>query len=111
MKRKRYTETQIIDILKEVELGVPVTDLCGKHGMSNVTFCTWRRRYAGMNVAEAKRLKQLDDENRRLKKLLADFSVDNHMLKELSPGASRNILESRRRFCDGVDNTHGLLSG
>lgn len=66
MKRKRYTESQIIGILKEAEQGVPVTDLGRKHGMSNATFYTWRRKYAGMNVAEAKRLKQLEDENRRL---------------------------------------------
>ncbi len=68
MKRKRYTESQIIGILKEAEQGVPVTDLCRKHGMANATFYAWRRKYGGMDVAEAKRLKQLEDENRRLNK-------------------------------------------
>ncbi len=57
MKRKRYTESQIIGILKEAEQGVPVTDLCRKHGMANATFYAWRRKYGGMDVAEAKRLK------------------------------------------------------
>ena len=84
MKRKRYTETQIIGILKEAELGVPVTDLCRKHGMSNATFYAWRRKYAGMNVAEAKRLKQLEDENRRLKKIVADQALDIDMLKAVN---------------------------
>ncbi|MGB5696201.1 MAG: transposase [Polyangiales bacterium] len=62
MKRKRYTESQIIGILKEAEQGEPVTDLCRKHGMANATFYAWRRKYAGMDVAEARRLKQLEDE-------------------------------------------------
>jgi len=84
MKRKRYTETQIIGILKEAEQGVPVTDLCRKHGMSNATFYTWRRKYAGMNVAEAKRLRHLEDENRRLKKLVADQALDIDMLKAVN---------------------------
>ena len=84
MKRKRYTESQIIGILKEVERGVPVTDLCRKHGMSNATFYTRRRKYAGMNVAEAKRFRQLEDENRRLKKLVADQALDIDMLKAVN---------------------------
>jgi len=84
MKRKRYTETQIIGILKEAEQGVPVTDLSRKHGMSNATFYAWRKKYAGMSVAEAKRLKQLEDENRRLKKIVADQALDIDMLKAVN---------------------------
>lgn len=84
MKRKRYTEAQIIGILKEAEQGVPVTDLCRKHGMANATFYAWRRKYGGMDIAEAKRLKQLEDENRRLKKLVADQALDIDMLKAVN---------------------------
>jgi len=84
MKRKRYTESQIIGILKEAEQGVPVADLCRKHGMANATFYAWRRKYGGMDVAETKRLKQLEDENRRLKKLVADQALDIDMLKAVN---------------------------
>ena len=84
MKRKRFTEEQIITILKEAESGVPTKDLCRKHGMANATFYAWRRKYAGMEVNEAKRLRELEDENRRLKKLVADLSLDNQMLKTVN---------------------------
>jgi len=84
MKRKRYTESQIIGILKEAEQGVPVADLCRKHGMANATFYAWRRKYGGMDVAETKRLKRLEDENRRLKKLVADQALDIDMLKAVN---------------------------
>ena len=70
--------------MKEAEQGVPVADLCRKHGMANATFYAWRRRYGGMDVAEAKRLKQLEDENRRLKKLVADQALDIDMLKAVN---------------------------
>ena len=84
MKRKRFTEEQIIGILKEAEAGVPVADLCRKHGMANATFYQWRRKYGEMEVSEAKRLRELEDENRRLKKLVADLSLDNQMLKDVN---------------------------
>ena len=72
MKRNRISEEQIIGILKEHEADVPVADLCRKHGVSNAGIYKWRARYGGMDVSEAKRLKALEDENAKLKKLLAD---------------------------------------
>jgi len=83
MKRSRFTEEQIIGILKEQEAGVPVADLCRKHGVSNASIYKWKAKYGGMDVSEAKRLKALDDENARLKKLLADAMLDNSALKDL----------------------------
>jgi putative transposase len=83
MKRSRFTEDQIIGILKEQEAGVPVADLCRKHGVSNASIYKWKARYGGMDVSEAKRLKGLEDENARLKKLLADSMLDNSALKDL----------------------------
>lgn len=84
MKRHRYTEEQIIGILKEAEAGVPLQDLVRKHGISSASFYAWRKKYGGMEVSDAKKLRALEDENRRLKKLVADLSLDNQMLKELS---------------------------
>jgi putative transposase len=83
MKRSRFTEYQIIGILKEQEAGVPVADLCRKHGVSNASIYKWKAKYGGMDVSEAKRLKGLEAENARLKKLLADSMLDNSALKDL----------------------------
>jgi putative transposase len=83
MKRSRFTEEQIIAILKEQEAGVPVADLCRKHGVSNASIYNWKAKYGGMDVSEARRLKALEDENARLKKLLADSMLDNAALKDL----------------------------
>jgi putative transposase len=83
MKRSRFTEEQIIGILKEHEAGVPVADLCRKHGVSNASLYNWKARYGGMDVSEARKLKALEDENARLKKLLADAMLDNSALKDL----------------------------
>ena len=79
--KKRFTEAQIIGILKEAESGIPVKELCRKHNISDASFYTWRKKYGGMDVSEAKRLKALEDENRRLKKLLAESMLDNDALK------------------------------
>ena len=84
MKRKRYTEEQIISILKEADKGAAPRDLCRKHGMAEATFYAWRRKYGGLEVSEAKRIRELEDENRRLKKLVADQALDIDMLKEIS---------------------------
>ena len=83
MKRKRFTEEQIIGVLKEHELGSKTADLCRKHGISEATFYNWKSKFGGLDVSEAKRLKQLEGENARLKKLLADSMLDNAALKDL----------------------------
>lgn len=83
MKRKRFTEEQIIGVLKEHELGAKTSDLCRKHGISEATFYNWKGKYGGMDVSEAKRLKALEGENAKLKRLLADAMLDNAALKDL----------------------------
>ena len=83
MKRSRFSEEQIIGILKEHQAGLTAAELCRKHGISDATFYTWRKKYGGMEVSDAKRLKSLEDENRRLKKLLAEQVLDNATLKEM----------------------------
>lgn len=79
--KKRFTEAQIIQFLKEAEAGMPVKELCRKHGFSDASFYTWRAKYGGMDVTEAKRLKALEQENARLKKLLADTMLDKEALE------------------------------
>lgn len=83
MKRSRFTEEQIIGVLKEHELGAKVGDLCRKHGISQQTLYNWKSKYGGMNVSEARRLRELESENGKLKKLLADAMLDNAALKDL----------------------------
>jgi putative transposase len=83
MKRSRFTEEQIIGILREQEAGIPVADLCRKHGLSSPTFYKWKAKYGGMDVSEARRLKALEDENAKLKRMLADSMLDNVALKDL----------------------------
>jgi putative transposase len=81
MKKVRYSEDQIIGVLKEAEAGMPIAELCRKHGISDATYYNWKAKYGGMTVSEAKKLKQLEDENRRLKQIVADLSLDNQALK------------------------------
>ena len=81
MKRGRFREEQIIGILKEQEAGLPVLELCRKYGISDVTFYNWRKKYGGLTVSEVKRLKSLEDENGRLKHIVADQALDNQALK------------------------------
>jgi putative transposase len=82
MKKSRYSEEQIIAVLKESQAGVPTSELCRKHGISDATFYNWRNRYGGMEVSDARRLKGLEDENRKLKKLLAESMLDVATLRE-----------------------------
>jgi len=83
MKRSRFTEEQIIGILKEHQAGLTAAELCRKHGISDATFYKWRSKYGGMEVSDARKLKSLEDENRKLKKLLAEQMLDNSVLKEM----------------------------
>jgi putative transposase len=83
MVRKKYTEEQIIAVLKEGEAGARVADLCRKYGMSDATYYNWKTKYAGLTVSELKRLKALEEENRRLKQIVAEQALDNRALKEL----------------------------
>ena len=81
MNRSRFSEEQIIGILKEHEAGISVADLCRKHGVSDASIYNWKARFGGMDVSEARRLKSLEDENARLKRLLADAMLDSAALK------------------------------
>jgi putative transposase len=83
MKRSRFTEEQIIGVLKEHHAGLSAAELCRRHGISDATFCNWRSKFGGMEVSEAKRLKQLEDENAKLKKLLAESMMDVSTLREM----------------------------
>ncbi len=84
MKRSRFSEEQIVGILREQESGAKTADVCRKHGISPTTFFKWKAKFGGLEVSDARRLKALEDENRRLKKLLAEAMLDNAMLKDVA---------------------------
>jgi putative transposase len=83
MRRLRFTEEQIIAVLREQEAGMKTADICRKHGISDATFYKWKAKYGGLDVSDAKRLRSLEDENGRLKRMLADAMLDNAALKDL----------------------------
>lgn len=83
MKSKRFSEEQIIGILKQAQAGMKIVDLCRQHGISDATFYNWRSKYGGMEVSEAKRLTALENENRQLKHLLADAMLENRAIKDV----------------------------
>ena len=82
MKKSRYTDSQILSILKQNEAGIPVSELCREHGMSNATFYKWRSKFGGMDASLMKRMKELEDENRRLKKMYAEEKLKAEIVKE-----------------------------
>ncbi len=84
MKRKRFTEEQIIRILQEADAGVKVADLCRKYGFSEATYYNWKAKFGGLTISEARRLKSLEQENSRLKRLVADLTLDNEVLREIN---------------------------
>ena len=83
MRKSRFTEAQIIGILKQAEAGAKVADLAREHGVSTATIYSWRAKFGGLEVNDAKRLRELEDENRRLKQMVADLSLDNQALKSV----------------------------
>lgn len=83
MKKSKYSESQIVNILKEAEAGVPLEDLIRQHGFSKASFYKWKARYSGMSVSELKRMKELEEENRRLKQMYADLSLQYEVLKDI----------------------------
>ena len=86
MKRKRYTEQQIVFALQQAEAGTPVAEICRKMGIAEQTFYRWKKRYGDLGVSEIRRLKQLEDENRRLKRVVADLTLDKAMLQDVLRG-------------------------
>lgn len=83
MKRSRYTETQIVKILKEVEAGRKINEVCREYGISDATYYNWKSKYGGMEASDIKRLKELEDENRRLKQMFADLSLEHRIVKDI----------------------------
>ncbi len=83
MKKSKFTETQIISILKETEAGLPVKEVCRKHGISSACYYQWKSKYGGLSASELKRIKELEAENAKLKRLYAELALENHALKDV----------------------------
>lgn len=99
MKRKRFSEERIIGVLKESEAGAKVDDICRRHGVSSATFYSWRKKYGGLEVSEARRLRALETENAKLKRIVADQMLDNEPANAIGPSeranAMKELLEKR----------------
>jgi len=83
MKKTRFTESQIVSVLKEVESGLKVDEVCRKHGISSGTYYNWKSKYGGMEASDVKRLKEVQEENAKLKRMFADLSLENYAIKDL----------------------------
>lgn len=83
MKKSRFSESQIVAVLKEAESGVPVQEVCRKHGISDATYYNWKSKYGGMEVSDLRRMKELEAENSKLKRMYADMALENRAMKDL----------------------------
>jgi putative transposase len=106
MKKSKFTEAQIAFALKQAETGTPVEELCRKLGITSATFYNWRKKYGGLGITELRRLKQLEEENSKLKKIVADLSLDKQMLQDVLNKSFENAPEEKT----GIDVTRRLQS-
>lgn len=104
MKRSKFSESQIVFAIKQAETGTRVSEVCRKMGVSEATFYNWKKKYGGLGVSELRRLKNLEEENSQLKKLVADLSLDKQILQDVLKKSS----EASSKTGDGLQHTHGV---